>query len=144
MATWQTTFHLVPRGTELADGFDPSDASPLDLGSPEPEIDVFCARGPSWSADLTGWGSYEGNRLELFREGGAIDSVEVRLDLRGPIRDFANGILGFARRHDLVLYFGELNELIEPTHAALAFAVKRSSALRFVTDPEAYLKSLGG
>ena len=141
MATWQATFNLIPRGTTVPEALDANLAF-LEIGSAESELSAFSDRGSSWSTNLQAWGPDDGNRLEIWKDDGAIESIQVRFDLRSSIRDFVKGVLAFAQRHQLVLYSQELNETIEPTPEELASALRRSSAFGFVSDPKAYLQSL--
>jgi len=97
MAVWQASFHIVPheRVAELFPGWfepplDPDYVATLPTEDPS-ELDWWSSRHPpadfranldrlaprlsSWSSQLQLWGSEDGDRVDVFLEGGRVESI---------------------------------------------------------------------
>ena len=161
MATWQATVDLVPRARAVALTAEPltgkffewepdladvdwwvSDQPPRWLAE---RLDALASRAVSWAADLEMWGNADGNRIDVWRDAGHVDSISVRFDMRAPDEGFVLGVAALAR--DLgCLFYSQEHMLVDATPDALATLLRQSPALRFVRDPLAFLQRvrLGG
>jgi hypothetical protein len=105
-------------------------------------IEGILPRGHSWSPSLTVWGSTECSDIQLFEQGGCIDSLNVRFDLRKPDMELFKSIADFAQDCGLAVIdlarkrtVSGLNELVR--------AAAESDAAHFVLDPASFLDQLG-
>lgn len=153
MATWEVYLRLVPRTAVLKEygrvpvslsreqyengnwwkAFDDADQLVDQLNS-------TLATRASWSAHLRGWGSDDGNRIDLRNEDGRISELTARIDARDPVR-FSGILADLASRFDLVAINDAFSvRVLTPDQIRLE--VMRSGAAEFVSDPEAYLRGL--
>jgi hypothetical protein len=165
MAVWQASFDIVPRErvAELFPGwfdppFEPDYVEILPSEEPE-ELDWWATRQPpadfratldrlaprfsSWSPNLEWWGSEDGDRVDVFRDAGRVESVYVRFDMRAPNTTFIDGIANLAADMNCD-FIGFPGMLYEGSTAGLAAALRNSPALRFVEDPIAFLATVRG
>ena len=161
MATWQATVELVPRARAVALSAEPVTGEYLewepDLADADWWVDAqpatwlsdrlnaLASRAVSWASDLETWGNANGDRVDVWRDAGRIDSITVRFDMRAPDERFVLAIVALAR--DLgCLFYSQEHMLVDATPDALATLLRQSPALRFVRDPLAFLQRvrLGG
>lgn len=150
MATWQFSFHLIPRSEahrllsvgrserrRVFDDFEWWAAASPSL-SPIDELDGFMRETAGWSSDLRSWGKDDGHRIELWFDGGRVVEISGRIDLRQVDLEFLAGVLRLAELCDGTI-LTENMEICDPTLDALTGAMLRSPAARFVADPAAFL-----
>jgi hypothetical protein len=68
--------------------------------------------------------------------------IAVRLDLRKPISAEVQTVFGLARHLDALIFTEDFKVIAPGDIEAIKAAIGSSTALRFLNDPEAYLKSL--
>jgi hypothetical protein len=144
MAVWQATFHLVPRDA-------PSVPELAWSGRETPRaVDELCdavlPRARHWGQDAKLWGDHQSHCIEAYYVGQALDSIQVRLDLRAPnCHIIAQELVSIARalQCDLV---SSPTLRIAADNEAMAGALEGSPAMRFVKDPVFFLNRvrLGG
>ena len=127
MAAWQATFEFVPTR-----GF------PADYRT---QLARLAPHTASWSADLEWWGTEDGNRVDVWSEGGRPVEGLVRIDLRAPDAAFVAGVVAFAAGAGFRLRTAGGAEF-EASPGEVALALRGSQAFRFVEDPERYLNRL--
>jgi hypothetical protein len=147
MAAWQVDFHLVPRrsvtarsnlaSTALADTDWWANAASIRLPSP---LGGSRRAMPSSSPELEMWGPEDGNRVNVWSEGGHVRSVMVRVDVRRLDSKFGAALLNFVRAAGAVLIRRD-GFIVEPTIGAYAAALRSSDAWRFASDPAAFFAS---
>ena len=156
MATWQFDLLLLPKAwlVKNPDWRATRDESGLvnlekhwSGFQPTADLDELLSRilpiGSSRSSSLTPWGIEDGNRIEVWRdEEGDISSIFVRIDLRGPAREFVDHLVNLAVRLDCWFLFAETLELAAPSRQRLTDAILASSAFRFVENPRVFLDEL--
>jgi hypothetical protein len=160
MATWQFDVHLIPRcKLQQVFGFIPHmlDKEAFDatnwwqnVALPTHYRELLSALVPfnasvpfdaSSCEDIELWGDMEGDRVEVCRHEGEIDSVYVRINVTDLNTAFINGISSFAQACDCLI-FTEDKRLLEPSADLLDKAVLQSNAARFVANPRASLDNL--
>jgi hypothetical protein len=154
MATWQFDLHLIPRSElQKVFGYVPTKLDretfnavnwwqTFHLPSQYREmLSGFAQAGTSWCEEIELWGDMEGDRVEVCRDEGEIDTVYIRINAANLNSDFINGVSDFAQACDCLI-FTEDKELIEPVPKLLGKAVLQSNAARFVADPHEFLRNL--
>jgi hypothetical protein len=153
MALWHVDFHLVPRRAVSAPdkiapaAFDSrnwwaADAFPSDYRA---RLDQVAPRAQSSSASLPGvilesWGNEDENRIDVWSEGGRVQRVTVRVDVRRLDSKFGASLLHFVRTSGAMLMRGD-GLVIDPIINAYASALRTSDAWRFANDPAAHIAS---
>ena len=158
MAAWQCDFLLAPRTELAAHGRALPEWIPGDavrdtrwwrrVTPPHDPAALAAAIVPpaaSWAADLTTFGHENGDRIDVWRAGGRVESILVRVDMHGRPGRFVADVVDLARALDAVLLRVD-GLVVRPELASLTQALLTSPAARFVEDPAAYLRrvSLGG
>ena len=155
MATWQFDIALVPIAALAADPdllaksvtADGIESGPWwseyrEESDLEDKLNQILPKGKSWHDDLSVWGDEEGNRIDLFRDKGVLESLSVRIDARVDKADFLDAVCALAKHCECKFYGYESGSLIEPEPLALRAALEGSNASKFVSNPRAYLKKL--
>jgi len=149
MAAWQVNFHLIPRKAVPARGdltlmvlenteWWAAAAFPTDYHRRLTEVaPPMPSRGPA----LESWGLEDGNRVDVWSEGGRVRSVRVRVDVRKLDSKFGAALLNFVRAAGAVLIRSD-GHLVEPTIGAYAAALRSSTAWKFASDPAAFVIAL--
>ena len=154
MAAWQFDFHVLPRdgvasifgSTPLAITDDAFDTyrwwSNFQAHSEfEGNIAALLPRMTSWSFEVDRWGSEDGDRIDIVREGEKFSAVMVRVDTRRLSQYFLSGFVELAKKYNLVFRFGS-GRVIRPSGGKLLGELRLSSAFRFSEDPKGFLESL--
>ena len=101
MAVWQVDFYLVPRRAVSG----PSDLTPTALDDTDwwaaaafpsdyqRRLADVAAPGRSSSPELETWGREDGNRVDVWSEGGHVRSVMARVDVRRLDSKFGAALL---------------------------------------------------
>ena len=95
-------------------------------------------RGKSWSPALILWGSEERNDIQLFEEGGCVESLNVRFDLREPDMELFKSVFAFAQESELAVV-DMMRKRIVPDLDGFVRAAAESEAAHFVLDPGSFL-----
>jgi hypothetical protein len=146
MASWQFDVAVSRRGaphpTITDDGYQ---LEPL------PELLIARAKkylaahlGQAWEM-LPGWlvfGQEDGNRFDVVEEEDGFGSISARIDARVPSNIFLLKVSELAQTISCVLYVPEGEIYIEPARSELEQALSKSSAAKFVRDPNAFLRGL--
>jgi hypothetical protein len=154
VAAWQCDFVLVPASALPA----PSAATaPVDLVAAEwwsdaqpprdfeTHIGAILSERSSWSPDLRTWGTEDGTRIDVWREGRRVDSIRVRVDLREPDPDVLRQIVALAA-HCSAAFLRSDGLFVPASDDAITSAIATSAAARFVDDSDAFFRRirLGG
>lgn len=146
MAGWQVDFYVIPRralasfGAVTASSLDSTswwatNALPPDyqrrLGA------IASSEGPSTPARQT-WGAEDGNRIDVWSEGGRVSAVRARVDVRHLDAKFGASLIQFVRTADAVLVRND-GLVVEPQIAAYAAALRSSEAWKFASDAASFL-----
>jgi hypothetical protein len=146
MAAWQVSFHVIPR-------LPVSDFSPMALEKTEwwaaadfpsdyhRRLAEVAPATPSEGSNLETWGPEDGNRVDVWSEGGRVRRVKVQVDVRRLDSKFGAALLTFVRAADAVLIRGD-GLIVAPTIGAYAGALRTSLAWRFASDPTPFVISL--
>lgn len=110
-------------------------------GPDETELSALLTPSTSWSESIKVWGANDGNRIELHFDKAELFEIKIRIDMREPSRQFLDGVVELAARHDWV-FWAEEARAIEPSFDALASDITRSRAFSFVRDPSGFLERL--
>lgn len=150
MALWQLGTEMIPiervagRGwieaEELEDAIWWSDRQP-----PEDYAVRLAALLPptkSWNEKLLWFGDDQGDRIDVWVEGGRVESIGVRIDCREANVPFVEGLLRLAEEWSCNLV--ELRNLhVLPTEVrAFATAVSESTSCRWMEDPGVWLPKM--
>lgn len=155
MATWQFSFHVIPRSEahrllsvgrserrRVFEDFEWWAAAPPSLSLID-ELDGFMRETADWSSDLRSWGKDDGDRIELWFDRDRIVEIFGRIDLRQVDLDFLAGALRLAELCGGMI-LTENMEICDPTLDGLTVAMLRSPAPRFVADPGAFWHARSG
>jgi len=148
MAVWQVEFAIVPRRalataprlalSELLDtDWWAAERLPLDH---ERHLGALAPSRNASTTDRQTWGNEDGNRVDLWLEGGKPARMTARVDVRHLDATFGAKLLQFARVADAVLVRRD-GLVIEPTVGAFGAALRSSEAWQFASDPAAFLAS---
>ena len=152
MAAWQHDYRLLPQAKlkehygRVPEMILTDDYEKIDWwgGIPEPnpeEIERILPPTKSWSEQVKIWGSDRGNRISLiYEEGGALQSVELRIDLRQEypkVRELIQLIILLAEKNEYC-FRNDDGVILMPDYTALAEDMKLSDAQHFMnTSPAA-------
>ena len=154
MAIWQFVFGLVPTQWSGKVGNGPellvdSDGC-CDLGTawreyePDPRLISLISKvlpeSVSWDADLKCWGDDKGSDIQVWYEGGQVESVMVRLDTRTDTERLCASVVDLAQALDCALYLQATKAIIAPDISTLGKAIAESNAARFSADPREFLR----
>lgn len=157
MAIWQFIVGLVPRAWAEAEGNVPAMLYETD-GSydmsvawqheqPNGDIDDLISRvmpaAASWDDELKIWGDVTTSDIQVWYEGLAVESVQVRIDTRSSTADLCSKIVQLAHAMDCYLFFPRDRSIVRADEAALSKALSKSGAARYSADPHTFLESLG-
>ena len=149
MAVWQVDFHVVPRralpatsqalARAVADDTDwwAGNAFPADYAA---RLAAVASARRSWSDELETWGSEDGNRVDVWSEGGRVQRAMARVDVRRLDSKFGAALIHFVRSAGAVLVRAD-GLLVEPIINAYVGALRGSEAWRFASDPMTFLAS---
>jgi hypothetical protein len=158
MAIWQYDLRVIPRSglsqwlsTDVPIMPSQVDNESLEqtdwwkLVKPESVSQVLSTLLPQrpvgWDARTVSWGSEDGHRIDLVRDGGRVEELLVRIDVRSLLDGFLPRLLGALE--DLgCLLVTETRRIIEPNAEALWNELRQSSAWRYVEDPEGLVATL--
>lgn len=112
--------------------------TPVDFDA---EFSSLLPAARSWHAALAVWGTADGNRFDVSRDGGKLADVFGRIDVRDISMPYVNRVVEIARRYDLLIVT-EGRHVLRPSVEDLVEAIRRSPAFAFVQDPEAFLTRL--
>ena len=151
MALWQFTLDLIPASAAHVGGVDAIrlsreqlDAIRLNLSEAQAanlfiQLEEMLPEKQSWSPRLRIWGDEKSDDVQVHFEGSAIEDVQFRLDVSNLSLVLVSQICAAARRLDCVLATRE-GAIVQPSTEAIVRSVLQSAAMRFVKDPEAYLR----
>jgi hypothetical protein len=149
MAVWQVNFHVVPRralpatsqalARAVADDTDwwATATFPPDYAA---RLAAVAPVARSSTDELETWGSEDGNRVDVWSDGGRVQRVMVRVDVRRLDSKFGAALIHFVRSAGAVLVRAD-GLLVEPIINAYAGALRGSDAWRFASDPMTFLAS---
>ena len=149
MATWQYDCVLVPRASWRNPAINPSCVLPEGsekywTGFPSATLEAALRTiGPpkdTWSASQQLWGQEDGTCALLTIEGGAVEELRLRVDMRTPDIALLRIFFSIARRCDL-LVLTDTGEVIEPELAWFLGLAAKSRAGQFSASPQAFLAS---
>jgi len=127
MAAWQASYAIIPAGPFPADY--------------RAQLDSMLPRSKSWSGELELWGQEDGNCVHVHLERGQPTDGVLRVDLRSVDSDFIRHILDFLSS----MKFGledTAGNWVDPNLGEFTLALKRSSAYRFVENPDQFFRRL--
>lgn len=152
MAIWQLRTWVVPaRACGDADG--PPLARQLSSGSFNPWVDsaagwagakaslIGLPRGTSWSSEILLWGTEESHCLEELLEAGRLKEIILRIDARVMTRGWCTQLAQFLSALEASLVTQGEGRVIT-TETEVVETLQRSSAWRFVQNPQAFLRGL--
>lgn len=152
MALWQFTLDLIPISAARVNGINEIHMSREQLGEIELGItveqmpDLFKKLGEllpekkAWSRDLRIWGDEKSHDVQIWFEGARIEAFQLRLDVANPSSLLVKGMCRLAC--DLECIFATRDgKIIQPSVEEIVKAMMRSSATRFVRDPQGYIKA---
>jgi hypothetical protein len=150
MAVWQFHIAFLPQswissGGEVAslfgdEGFDPALAwRKYDNAQLEKVLSRVLGKGKSWHSDLTLWGKAEADDIQLWRSEGAVESIQVRFDLRNPNMPLFREVVNIARELGLAILVLGSRRLLPLDVQPLLRAAGESEAAHFSVDPESFL-----
>jgi hypothetical protein len=132
MATWQADFAVKLPGRRMPAGY-------RDL------LRKVLAEGRSWCGDLEVWGTETGDRIDVWHASADDHEVLARFDMRTWNDQLYLRFIEFVRTVGATIQIApgdqEMPE-VAPTIEAFEAALRSSDAFRFVSSPEAYLRSL--
>lgn len=154
MAIWQFKIELIPQswidsgGVVEAlfseEGADPSVAWAGYYDSRlEDRLSSALPNGKSWSSNLTLWGDLEEDDIQLWRDQGKVEFVQVRFDLRNLNLSLFQAIVDIARDLGLAILAPGIKMVVPWDTQELLRVAMESNASRFVDDPHSFLQQVG-
>jgi hypothetical protein len=153
MATWQFDFHMIPSEVILHRyGTTPIVISRSDFDqdgwweglfyTPKlaDEISKIVPQLPTWKSALERWGYEDGNRIEIMKDGNAISSILVRIDVRTISLVFIKKITDIAQQYKWLIRISD-GRVLQPSSKRLLSAIHASDAYRFVEDPQSFFEA---
>lgn len=152
MALWQFELELLPRAwfTKTGEPIDVLfrngnyDAS-IAWRDHQPTSDiqsrmsgVLPAR-KSWSNELKLWGDEKGSDIQVWYENNLVESMGIRVDVRGKVVPLLIKIVDLANALDCVFLLPEKKSLIRSNIFELKKALSQSDAFSFVEDPQQFI-----
>lgn len=150
MAVWQFTLmplpnaiarrgnvHLLRVENAQERGEGPA-LSPVDAEALFEAISQVLPEKRSWSTDLRVWGDEEFSDIQVWRDGLAIESIKIRLDLRSRSIQLIDRLCRLAISQDWS-FATVTGEVVPATRSAIVRAAMASDAQRFIDDPEGFL-----
>jgi hypothetical protein len=113
---------------------------PKDLVS---RVEAILPPTQSWSKDALMFGDEKVTDFTIWYEGGEVDAIHFRWDLRQPDLEVLNQLVSLANRLGAYIVSGDRATVIEPNFDALLQDIKKSNAYRFCQDPEGFLRDIG-
>ena len=102
------------------------------------EVLKFFNEQAAWTDDARFFGTDNGDQIEIWSN----SEIRCRFDMRDPDLEILESILRLARKFKLMLVSSDSLEVIIPEMALVAMDIQESTAMKFCTDPEGYLRSL--
>ena len=142
MAIWQfdLTLHPAPGGVVASDG-SPAWGDERRRAI-EATLDAGLPRGRSWGRDVLTWGGENGGRVDLIVNDGTLVEVSARVDMRGGWRGMLDLLVRLAQAAEVDAFETADEGCIPAGPDSLLAAAMDSRAMRFVRDPEGYLRGL--
>lgn len=107
------------------------------------EIDEIMPRSKHWSPESYYWKSVQHDSdITLSPDGIDIDSLTVRLDLRGDVRELISSISAFAVQRQYDLFAIEVGEFYKADAKSLAQHATQSRAASFAQNPRGFIADL--
>jgi len=145
VATWQFDLAFVPaksaQPTRTPEGYE---CAPLEPAVATAARERLKSTLLPTTVPYTGklcFGDEAGNRFDLLDLDGGRAQLAVRLDARRPA-NFANLTTEIAKLLACSLYSPELDRMVDPSSAAIRFAIAQSRAARFIKDPATFLSEI--
>ena len=139
MALWQASYRLVPLEFSVEE-MDP-EAPWVSADPPEGIVDIAAhtlALPPSplsWAQDARHWGRDDSHDMTAWYEGGQLQSVQARLDLRADDWPEVASRLAAAGLQLGAIFQREDGAQVFPDSADLIEDIRSSEAFAFVQDP---------
>jgi hypothetical protein len=156
VAVWQVTIDFIPLQWAEENGFKTEELYDEDSFDPtrswigqqprdnfEKVFDAILPRAESWSKDLTLWGDTKTNDISVWRDDANVSSIDFRLDLRENDVSLMNSLVNSAISLNCVLFIPGQRVVIKPNIFELKKYILKSSAAKYVKDPEAFLNNVG-
>jgi hypothetical protein len=146
MAAWQVDFYIIPRqalaarGALMSSHLDDEQwwtmhALPADY---ERRLAAVApAASPEMATHRT-WGPQDGNRVDVWLEGGRVSAVMARVDVRRLDSKFGAALLLFVRSANAILVRSD-GLVVEPKIAAYAAALRSAGAWKLANDPASFV-----
>lgn len=153
MAVWQFNIALLPRswieaGGDVGvlfgeEGFEPAAAwRGHEEDRLEESLNAVLPRARSWHAELALWGSAEGDSIQVWRQRGRVESIQVRFDLRSPNMALFRKLVDFARASRLAIVVLATQAVLAADPHQLIRAAAESDAAHFAIDPASFLMNV--
>jgi len=155
MATWQFSVVLIPISWVEENSYSSSalyDEEGYDTEcawkdrQPDSEFKTVLGEilppSKSWHEELLTWGNDEEHDIQVWVENEIIDGIHIRLDLNQNLNELIIKVVKVAKTLNCVLFFPELNSVVEANEFELNKALKKSNAAKFVTNPQEFLNEI--
>jgi hypothetical protein len=110
----------------------------------EKQIDLILPQRGSWSASMRMWGQQHGDDAHIVYiddNKNRVEEIGFRVDANAISPELVRRICILARQLGCVLMTADY-EILAPDESMVLAAINRSTAKRFVDDPESTLRSL--
>lgn len=120
------------------------DLTPADMTELSDQLSRLLPEKKSWHDEMRIWGQEETDDVQVWINGNAIESVQMRLDVRHLALSRLSGLCLIARNFDWLLAVPEGPGLavLRPNTEVIFRSVLKSPAQSFVDDPEAFLAAI--
>lgn len=105
-------------------------------------LDSILPEKASWSNQIRIWGDERADAVFIvLSEGGAIEEINVRIDVRNISMRFIRDVCALAKNLNSLMLSKE-SEVLFPEESRILLAIERSTAMRFLRDPVSTLRGL--
>jgi hypothetical protein len=94
----------------------------------EGSLNAALQKSESWHSDLTLWGDIDGDGIQLWRDHGKVESLQVRFDLRKPILALFQSVVDIARELGLAILALEMRSIVPLDPQELLHVAAESNA----------------
>ncbi len=158
MAIWQYDFTLVPEFgliehhgvvPEKIDAYfyddDPEEKEYPNYWSEFDSEKCYCKDAEtllgklnSWSDEGIMFGTEDGNKIEIWKEGG----INCRFDVRNPDLEILESFMRLARKNGCLVLSHASHRVIKPELNLILEDIRSSKAYKFCKDPKGFLTSI--
>ena len=141
MALWQFDCYIIPRGNYVAENKIVADDILSWKNKDVPLIQIdFLEKQPSWTESIVQYGKVDEACIQFFYEGGLLEEINCRFDLRSLSKIMLKNILVFVQEIEGMIFCED--KIYCPNVVEMVELMKKSNASKFCKNPIGYFDKL--